>query len=227
MEEVEIKYHTPILLSNLGRRLPRLDSKQKRSFSLFKCFCGNEFEAQTYDIEKGRQKSCGCLNGEITHGLSNHRLYKTWQGMLHRCYNPKIKDYKYYGGRGITVCDRWHSIENFIEDMFSTFEEGLTLDRIDVDGNYNLDNCRWVTKNVQASNTKLLSVNNTSGFRGVQRFKGRDKWFAKIKVNNKNIHLGSFNTAEEGAIAYNNYVIENNLEYPLNIIPSKICGIFK
>lgn len=138
--------------------------------------------------------------------------------MIQRCYNSEHKYYKDYGGRGITVCERWHSIENFIDDMFLPYSEDLTLDRIDVNEGYNLDNCRWVTKSVQARNTRLLRANNKSGFRGVYWNKRDNKWVAQIKVNSKTIYLGYFNTPIEGAIAYNNYVTENNLEHPLNII---------
>ena len=152
------------------------------------------------------------------HGLSNHPLYRIWSFMKNRCLNPNIKAYKDYGARGIKVCDRWLDINNFIEDMYPSYQEGLSLDRIDVDGDYEPDNCRWATKSIQARNTRLLRDNNKSGFRGVSWDKANNKWRARIMASNKNIHLGLFKTAEEGAVAYNNYVIENNLEHPLNII---------
>ena len=214
MEEKE--YEKPILLKDLGTRFPTENSKERKKYGLFKCFCGNEFEAQIDNIKNRNTKSCGCL--KIKHKLTNHRLYHIWYNMLQRCYNPKNKQYKDYGGRGITVCERWHLVENFIEDIYPTYEEGLTLDRIDVDGNYEPSNCRWATKSVQNRNTKLIRANNKSGFRGVCWRKVSKKWVTQIKVNNKKVHLGYFNTAVEGAIAYNNYVIENNLEHPLNII---------
>ena len=129
-----------------------------------------------------------------------------------------IKKYKDYGGRGITVCERWHSIENFIEDMYPTYIEGLSLDRINVDGDYEPNNCRWVTKSIQARNTRLLMSTNTSGFRGVCWDKRVEKWRAYLSIKGKRIHLGYFDTPEEGAIAYNNYVIENNLEHTLNLV---------
>ena len=216
----EEEYEKPILLEDLGMRFPTENSKQKARYGLFKCFCGNEFEAIIASVKKGNTKSCGCLKNQdrVTHGLTKHRLYNTWNQMMRRCHNPEHKNYIDYGGRGITVCERWHSIENFIEDMFPTFEEGLTLDRIDVDGNYEPSNCRWVDKYIQAQNTRLLRDNNKSGFRGVYWHKANNKWRVRIMVSNKRINLGYFNTAIEGAIAYNNYIIENNLEHPLNII---------
>lgn len=216
-------FEKPILLEDLGMKFPTENSNKKRRYGLFKCFCGNEFEAQIAHVKNGNTKSCGCLinQDKITHGLKGHRLYTTWNTMMYRCYNPKNKNYIEYGGRGITVCDRWHSIENFIQDMFPSYIEGLTLDRIDVDGNYEPNNCRWATKSVQARNTRLLREDNKSGFRGVCWHKATGKWVATIVVDSKKIHLGYFNTAIEGAIAYNNYVIKNNLEHTLNIIEYK------
>ena len=221
MEEKE--YEKPILLKDLGMKFPTENSKEKKRFGLFKCFCGNEFEAITQDVKSGKQKSCGCLinQDKITHGLKGHRLYDTWNNMMQRCNNPKNKKYIEYGARGITVCERWHSIENFIDDVFPTFEEGLTLDRINVDGNYEPSNCRWATRNIQARNKRLLRGDNKSGFRGVSWHRASNKWVVRIMVSNKNIYLGSFNTAIEGATAYNNYIVENNLEHPLNIIENK------
>lgn len=217
------EYVAPILLEDLGMRFPTENSKRKSRYGLFKCFCGKEFEAQIMNIKREKQKSCGCLVGKggLTHGLGYHRLYDTWFSMMQRCHNPKHKRFNDYGGRGITVCDRWHSIENFIEDMFPTFEEGLSIDRIDVDGNYEPNNCRWATKLLQSRNTKLIRRNNKSGFRGVSWDKTSNKWVVQISVNYKKIHIGYFKTVEEGALAYNKYVIENNLEHTLNIIKNK------
>lgn len=224
-DELEKEYHKPLLLEDLGMRFSSENSKQKIRYGIFKCFCGKEFEAIMSNIKRGHTKSCGCLKtniDKIIHRLSGHRLYGVWNDMLRRCNNSNSKAYKYYGERGISVCERWYLLENFIEDMFPTFKEGLTLDRIDVEGNYEPNNCRWATKSVQSRNKQLLCSTNTSGFRGVCWNKARSKWVTQIKVNNKKVHLGYFNTAVEGAIAYNNYVIENNLEHPLNIIPESV-----
>ena len=91
----------------------------------------------------------------ISHGYSNHRLYYIWISMINRCSRPTNGNYILYGLRGITVCERWLDINNFIEDMYPTFKDGLTLDRIDVNGNYTKDNCRWATQLVQANNTRM------------------------------------------------------------------------
>ncbi len=90
-----------------------------------------------------------------THGMSSTKLYYAWQATKTRCYNKGRLDYKYYGGRGIKVCDRWlNSFENFREDMGSTWKKGLSIDRIDVDGNYEPGNCRWVHVGRQSGNRR-------------------------------------------------------------------------
>jgi len=128
-----------LLIKDLGMLYPTKTSKHKRRYSLYKCYCGNEFKAQPKDVKILKTKSCGCLKSErlkkynietkTIHNLASHRLYKTWSNMINRCSNPKRKDYKDYGERGIKVCDEWLDINNFINDMFPSFIEGLTLDR--------------------------------------------------------------------------------------------------
>lgn len=210
------------LIKDLGYLYPNETSKQKRRYGIFLCSCGVELTTQIYGVKSGKTNSCGCYQIEIatkcntTHGFRNHRLYKVWKSMIHRCINKKNKDYDNYGGRGITVCDRWLDVKNFIEDMYSTYKEGLSIDRIDVNGNYCKENCRWATKNVQARNTRILKSTNTSGYRGVHFEKRTSKWIARIKTDNKRIHLGTFKNAVDGAIAYNKYVLDNNLEHTLN-----------
>lgn len=204
------------LIKDLGRIYPNEDSKQKRRFGIYKCFCGIEFKAQTHYINTNHTKSCGC--SIYTHNLSKHRLYNTWVNMIRRCESITDKAYVNYGARGISVCDRWKDVSNFIEDMYPTYREGLTIDRIDVNGNYEPNNCRWVDMKIQGRNTRILKSTNTSGYRGVFWDKSRNKWVARICIDYRKKHIGVFNDAISGAIAYNNYVIENNLEHTLNII---------
>lgn len=152
----------------------------------------------------------------ISHGYSNHRLYHIWISMINRCSRPTNGNYILYGLRGITVCDRWLDINNFIEDMYPTFKDGLTLDRIDVNGDYEPTNCRWSNASVQNRNTRKIYSHNTSGYRGVSFRKDTNKFRAFIKIKGKQVTLGCFKTAIDAAITYDKYVIDNNLEHTTN-----------
>ena len=205
-----------ILLKDLGIKFTSSTQKEKRRYGLYKCFCGNEFETQIRNIKCNRVKSCGCLGTNNKHNLTKHRLYKTWNAIMQRCYNKNTINYVNYGGRGIKVCNEWLDVQNFVNDMFPTFQEGLSIDRINPNGNYEKENCRWANKSTQQRNTRKLISTNKSGYRGVTLHKAKKKWNAQIKVNYKRIHLGSFLTALDGAKAYDKYVIDNNLEHTKN-----------
>lgn len=203
-----------ILIEDLGCFCDTSSSNifKKRRYGLYKCFCGNEFKARTENVNNKNTKSCGCT--KRTHGFRRHKLYNVWSAMINRCYSDKNNTYINYGGRGITVCDRWHNIANFIEDMYPSFKDGLTIDRINVNGNYELDNCRWATITLQSRNKRVIQSNNTSGYRGV--YKVNKKYKTSICVDNIVIRLGYFNTALEAAKARESYIINNNLEHARN-----------
>lgn len=124
------------------------------------CECGEVRFIRTVSITSGNSKSCGCVRKSswkrvITkHGLTNHPLYSTWREMKKRCTNPKHKAFSNYGGRGILVCERWMSLNNFVEDMGAKPSPIHELDRENNDGNYEPGNCRWVTKSVQSRNKR-------------------------------------------------------------------------
>ena len=127
---------------------------------LCQCECGQTTTVDSYSLRSGHTKSCGCIHGEF-HGSSYSRLYGVWNNMRNRCYNPNKESYKHYGGRGIRVCDEWlHSFAAFKEWAMSTGYDPsapygqCTLDRIDVNGNYEPSNCRWVDFKTQANNTR-------------------------------------------------------------------------
>lgn len=115
------------------------------------CDCGKTKIVQTNNLRSGHTRSCGCLLEDVkrlhskTHGGTSSRTYHVWSTMRQRCGNPKHEHYHYYGGRGITVCERWGKFANFLEDMGHA-PDRLQLDRTDRDGNYCQENCKWVTK---------------------------------------------------------------------------------
>jgi hypothetical protein len=123
------------------------------------CDCGNIVDVVGHSIRSGHAKSCGCLSKEstserfTTHGMSGTSAHIAWSNMLQRCQNPINPNYSNYGGRGVTVCDRWQEFENFFADMGEP-PAGMSLDRKDNDGNYDPDNCRWTTNQQQAINKR-------------------------------------------------------------------------
>lgn len=122
---------------------------------LCKCDCGREHIVNGKALKSGRSRSCGCLpTNPKQHGWVNTTIYNSWRGMIKRCYQTTDKDYKNYGARGITVCDRWKSsFADFLKDM-GPRPKGRTLDRINLNGNYELSNCRWATFKQQANNRR-------------------------------------------------------------------------
>ena len=147
-----------------GKKFERLlvieiaENKKGRIKWLCRCDCGNNIIVPGCQLKNGHTKSCGCYEKEqtkirmTTHGLSKTKTYGIWLSMRRRCTDPKNKNYHNYGGRGISYDPKWNTFEGFYEDMGES--NGLTLDRIDVNGNYEKFNCRWVSYKVQNNNRR-------------------------------------------------------------------------
>ena len=162
--------------------------KGKHGHSCWKCqcSCGNIIVVQYGNIKKGTTKSCGCLKKEFLtkHGMAKTRFYKSWKSMKIRCLNKNREYYKYYGGRGITVCEEWLDFNNFKNDMYESYlghvkdfgEKQTTLDRIDNNGNYCKENCKWSTYKEQIAN---------------QRDKFTQKWFRAISPSGEEFVLNN------------------------------------
>ena len=121
-----------------------------------KCSCGKECVVRADKLKDGQQ-TCGCGQSRKTHGMSHTSIYRTWQHMIDRCENPTDPAFDRYGGRGIKVCERWHKFENFYDDVSKLEhfgEKGYTLDRIENDKDYCLENVRWADINTQNRNTR-------------------------------------------------------------------------
>jgi len=150
---------TSTILARFGR-LVVINDAAPRGYCICQCDCGWIGEKLKRNILSGATKSCGCLHKEIigktkrTHGASETLTWRRWRSMKSRCLMRNTKSYPNYGGRGITICQRWiNSFENFIQDMGECPAPSMTLDRINCNGNYELSNCRWATRIQQNRNS--------------------------------------------------------------------------
>jgi len=133
------------------------------------CDCGAKTKLATRKLTSGNTKSCGCRFNNLakTHGMCETRQYQCWSDMKSRCKNPEHDSFSNYGGRGIVYPEYWETFENFWNDMEYGYESHLTLERLDVNGSYNKDNCTWVDKKTQSRNRRKYT-RNTSGVTGVR-----------------------------------------------------------
>lgn len=177
---------------------PKICGNQSHRQMLCKCECGNVVKVELAKLVAGHTKSCGCLMKEVaskkasTHRLSKTKIYRQWAGMKRRCYKSDSDNYKWYGGRGIKVCDEWrNSFENFYNwSMNNGYSKDLSIDRIDNNGNYEPNNCRWVNREIQSNNRR---TNIMITFQG--ETKSLTQWCRYFNINysttkNRILNLG-------------------------------------
>lgn len=201
-DEIGKTYNRLTVLEELEKHIyPSGDTRRK---FLAQCSCGSEPKAYLInDLRSGHTKSCGCRNIEnlTKHGMHDSRAYQCWADMKIRCDNEKNKYYDYYGGRGITYDSKWKTFEGFWEDMKDTYEDDLTLNRRDNDGNYCKENCEWDTKNFQGHMRRKLKGTRLESIGMVQNTDNL-KFYARIRINEQSVGLGTYTTELKAAKAY-------------------------
>lgn len=197
----------PKYVDRTGMRYGRLTAQERAGTSVSKkvlwkclCDCGNTTVVDVCALVTGNTSSCGCfLKEKITkHGATGKGSYNTWRAMMRRCYKEQDKDFSRYGGKGIVVCERWHSYSNFVADMGEPNGDE-TLDRIDPYGNYEPQNCRWAGIKTQNRNVRVRA-NSKTGITGVSKTI-HGTYMAKVTVGKKSFYSKCFRSVEEAAAA--------------------------
>ena len=211
------------LIENLGMIYLKESSKQKTSMAIYECpICHKPTRARPHDVKKKIVKNCKSC-GQTTHGQAKpgrvSANYARWGRIKDRCSNNSHPKYKDYGARGITMCKEWResfpAFDAYISSLENYKKEGYSIDRIDNNKGYQPGNVRWADRETQSQNTRVLYTHNTTGFRGVQPTKN-NTFVVVVNANKKQVYLGRFRTAIEGAKAYDKYVIENGFKHNIN-----------
>lgn len=198
------------IIKDLGMKFATKKSNKKTRFVLCECpICKKQFEVNKYNVINGKSKrckSCATTKRNTSHNMSHSRIYNIWMNMKQRCNNENNTRYKDYGGRGIILCKEWDkSFENFYEWANSNgYSETLTIERINNDGIYCPDNCKWITIEAQAKNKRFRPIReNNNKYRGVRKIGVR--WEARKTILGRCISLGYFKTRDEAKIKFNSF----------------------
>lgn len=196
------------VVKDLGMKKPTPNYYKKVRMALFECsHCKEHFEAVITKKAQNQKYCQKCLGESKKKPLRNHPLYKVWTDTRGKLVcKSKGREVPYHS-KNITICKEWEeSFETFYTwAMSSGWRKGLTLDRVNNDGNYSPSNCRWADYSVQSANQRVIKANNTSGYRGVSKISDT-KWVANIRFKGKHYGLGSFNDPLVAAKAYDSFV---------------------
>ena len=200
------------LIKDLGMR--KGTQKRPRRYGLYECEqCKDHFELMTEQVKYKKSSLCNvcAMKKRFTkHNDISSRLYKIWAQMKSRCKSKPAYSH-------VSVCEQWQDYMSFKEwALDNGYSETLTIDRINNAGDYEPTNCRWSTRETQNQNTRLLRSTNTTGYRGVFYDKRRDTYYANIYAFKKNNHLGSNKSKDILAKRVNEFILNNNLNQPLN-----------
>jgi len=198
-------------IEDLGMLFPKDDSPKRYRYYLVECpICHSRFRTRAKGwprLKSCRKCSSGARSKDIynrRHGLSGHPLYTLWAGIKARCINPNHTAYENYGGRGIKICDEWsEDFKKFYDwAVMNGYEKGLDIDRIDNDGEYSPENCRFVSRIKNCANQREMRKNNSTGYRGVFPYGKTGRFYARIQIDGKPVVVGVFDTKEEASDAY-------------------------
>ncbi len=198
-------------------------NKYNKLLALCQCnLCGTKKAMVLTEVRNGYSKSCGCLSRKVLasnrkkHGMSGTKVHRAWKGMKQRCNNPSYDHYERYGGRGITYSKEWEEFEKFYEDMGEPPSEKYQLDRINNDGNYCKENCRWVLPKDNCNNR--TQYKNKTGFTGVvENTSKKGRYSSYFNVNRKHVYVGTFDSPEEAYKARIEAIKKYNLENNANL----------
>lgn len=213
-----------------------IDKKKKDGAIVYvvKCECGNIKDVYKSNFIHLKKIKCSCER-KYRYGLSKSPLYQVWYEIIDRCCNKNRYFYKWYGGKGIDVCENWKGKYGYInfynwaisngykEEKMKSGKNKLTIDRIDTSKGYYPENCRWVDYTTQALNKDIICTNK-SGYIGVSWSKQERKWISTISLNNKTTRIGGYKTQKEAVEERNKYIDENKLPHRKNIYKGELSN---